>query len=201
MPCHSCGLMGETKMCETNIPYFSDLIIMSFHCDYCGTTSTETKTSGAVKAKGTRITLKNPNPQDLKRDLFKVPSHIIQSETCALEIPELELELDYGTLGGCLTTVEGLLEKVADHLSENNPFGDSDKVFFQRMEKLLKELKDCREGNMAFTMILVDPLGHSFMQNPNFPDADPSVLVEEFERTEDQNDFLGLSDMKVDNYN
>ena len=51
------------------------------------------------------ITLNVQNPQDLKRDLFK-------SETCAVSIPELELQLDYGTLGGVYTTVEGLLEKI-----------------------------------------------------------------------------------------
>ena len=59
-------------MCETSIPYFSDIIIMSFHCDYCGAHSTETKTAGGVKDKGTKIVLKNPNAEDLKRDLFKV---------------------------------------------------------------------------------------------------------------------------------
>lgn len=75
VPCHSCGLMGETKMCETSIPYFSDIIIMSFHCDYCGVHSTETKTAGGMKDKGIKITLKNPDAQDLKRDLFKVHSH------------------------------------------------------------------------------------------------------------------------------
>ena len=102
MPCHSCGLMGETKMCETSVPYFKDLIIMAFICENCGAHSTEVKTSGEVGTHGTKIVVKNPKGNDLKRDLFK-------SDTCAVEIPELELELDYGTLGGVLTTIEGLL--------------------------------------------------------------------------------------------
>jgi C4-type Zn-finger protein len=38
----------------------------------------------------------------------------------------VELELDCGTLGGVLTTVEGLLEKTHDHLSDHNSFVDSD---------------------------------------------------------------------------
>lgn len=46
VPCHSCGLPGQEKMCQTSVPYFKDLIIMSFKCDYCGAHSTETKTSG-----------------------------------------------------------------------------------------------------------------------------------------------------------
>jgi len=53
---------------------------------------------------------------------------------------------------------------------------------------------------MSFTLILIDPLGHSFMQNPKYPDPDPGIFVEFFERTLDQNEFLGLLDMKVEDY-
>lgn len=35
-PCHACGRMGESRMCLTDIPYFKEVIIMSFVCDYCG---------------------------------------------------------------------------------------------------------------------------------------------------------------------
>lgn len=43
-----------------------------------------------------------------------------------MRIPEIDFEIDYGTLGGVYTTVEGLLEKIEDNLKDNNPFaGDS----------------------------------------------------------------------------
>jgi zinc finger protein len=32
VPCHACHMMGETRMCEISVPYFTDLIIMSFKC-------------------------------------------------------------------------------------------------------------------------------------------------------------------------
>ena len=48
VPCHSCGLEGEQKMCTTSIPYFKELIIMSFLCGFCGTKSTEVKVGGEV---------------------------------------------------------------------------------------------------------------------------------------------------------
>ena len=35
---------------------------------------------------------------------------VLQSETCLVQIPELDFEADMGTLGGKFTTVEGLLE-------------------------------------------------------------------------------------------
>ena len=43
-------------------------------------------------------------PEDLRRDVLK-------SETASVEVPELELEVTTGTLGGLITTVEGLLLK------------------------------------------------------------------------------------------
>ncbi len=51
----------------------------------------------------------------------------MQSETSSLAIPELELELQPGTLGGRFTTIEGILTQVIEQLSRFNPFavGDS----------------------------------------------------------------------------
>lgn len=60
------------KMCQTSIPYFKDLIIMSFKCEYCGAHSTDTKTSGEISENACIITLKAEGNDDLKRDLFKV---------------------------------------------------------------------------------------------------------------------------------
>ena len=72
VPCHSCQMPGETRMCQTSIPYFSDLIIMSFNCEYCGAHSTQTKNSGEIKENASVMTLKVEGDIDLKRDLFKV---------------------------------------------------------------------------------------------------------------------------------
>lgn len=71
VPCHSCLMPGEMKLCQTNIPHFRDLIIMSFSCDYCGAHSTDTKTSGVITDKSTTITLNVTGSADVKRDLYK----------------------------------------------------------------------------------------------------------------------------------
>lgn len=80
IPCHSCLMPGQMKLCKTNIPHFSDLIIMSFSCDYCGSHSTDTKTSGAVSDKSTTIVLNANGSGDVKRELYK-------SESCSVKIP------------------------------------------------------------------------------------------------------------------
>ena len=71
-PCHSCSMPGQMKMCQTSVPYFTDLVIMSFACDYCGAHTTETKNSGEVSENALVITLNASSDEDLKRDLFKV---------------------------------------------------------------------------------------------------------------------------------
>ena len=56
------------------------------------------------------------------------------------------MELDYGTLGGQYTTVEGLLEKVHDHLSGRNSFIEIDGEFSIRMKAFLNDLLMMKDG-------------------------------------------------------
>lgn len=56
------------------------------------------------------------------------------------------------------------------------------------------------ELEFPFTLILEDPLGNSYLQNIYAPDSDPNMLVEHFERTDDQNEMFGLNDLNTENY-
>lgn len=42
-----------------------------------------------------------------------------------------------------------------------------------------------------------DPLDNCFVLNPYYPKEDPNVIIEEYERTEEQNDELGLTNLNV----
>jgi zinc finger protein len=53
---------------------------------------------------------------------------------------------------------------------------------------------------VPFTLILDDPLANSFVQNLYAPDPDPNMTVEVYDRTFDQNEELGLNDIKVEGY-
>lgn len=57
-----------------------------------------------------------PALSSLSRSLTAAPLSL-QSETCSVEIPELEFELGMGALGGKFTTLEGLLKDVRDLVS------------------------------------------------------------------------------------
>jgi zinc finger protein len=132
---------------------------------------------------------------------IKPAKDLIQSETCGLSIPEVDLVLTAGTLGGRFTTIEGVLDQVYDELSVKL-FGDSgttnkDNDAFQTF---LSSLKDIKSGDKPFTLILDDPLSNSYVQNLYAPDPDPNMTIEMYDRTQEQNDDLGLSDMKVEGY-
>jgi zinc finger protein len=131
---------------------------MATICDSCGYKSNEVKSGGSISEKGKRIKLILSDTDDFSRDILK-------SETCGLSIPEIDLELTPGTLGGRFTTVEGLLCQVQDELTNRAPFirGDSatndSKSNFQKfLEKLEKVIS--REIS-PITLILDDPLANS----------------------------------------
>ena len=52
----------------------------------------------------------------------------------------------------------------------------------------------------AFTIVLDDPAGNSFIQNFYAPDPDPEMVLEDYERTAEDDAFLGIDDMKTENY-
>lgn len=189
--CPNCIKPCDTNMKLVDIPYFKEVIIMSTVCDDCGYRSNEVKTGGEIPEKGKKITLKVENIDDLSRDILK-------SETCAITIPELNLDLHPGTLGGRFTTLEGLLAQVYDELygkiySRTNDSMESEKR--ERWDIFLERLQDARNGKIKFTIILDDPTAGSYLQNLYAPDPDPNMTIEEYERTYEQNEDLGLNDM------
>ncbi|RFU31404.1 hypothetical protein B7463_g4932, partial [Scytalidium lignicola] len=169
--CPGCTRPCVTHMKMIDIPYFKQVVLMSTACELCGYRSNEVKTGGEIPEKGKVITLKVQNPEDLARDILK-------SESCALECPELSLSVNPGTLGGRFTTVEGLLTQVRDDLHQ--------------------QIFDI--GDQGDSVVLRDPLASSYVQNLCTPDDDPQITTEEYERTKDEEDDLGLSDMKVEGY-
>jgi len=90
-----------------------------------------------------------------------------------------------------------------DHLQSVNPFGmgDSPALFDKNLKTFLSGLdKIIRGEEMNVEIILDDPAGNSYVQNLYAPDPDPELEVVLYERTKEQNDELGISDMKTEGY-
>ena len=198
--CPGCGNPAAINMTLMNIPYFKQVVISGVVCEHCGYRSNEVKTGGEVPEKGQKIWLDVKGPEDLKRDLLK-------SENCSLKIPECEIEVQPGTMGGRFTTVEGLLTQVRNDLRSSifedtgpgSEGGDSLPAnqkaawnkFFSKLDKAIS-------AEMSYTVELEDPLAGSYVQSYTAPNPDPQIRIEEYERTEGEEEELGLADMRTE---
>jgi len=205
--CPNCMTAGESNMCITDIPHFKEIIIMAFNCQQCGFKSNEIKGGGAIPTNGTRMTLRVETHKDFSRDVLK-------SDSAGISIPEIELEIASGSLGGMYTTLEGVLTKMKTTLEEGNPFYRGDSATKQhdqtgsvsqskiKFDEFMERFSNLVEGKQfPFTFVLTDPLGNSFIGGTfdNFLE-DPQIQCEEYERSFDENEHLGLNDINVDNY-
>lgn len=55
-------------------------------------------------------------------------------------------------------------------------------------------------GKVKFTVVLEDPLASSYVQSFTAPEPDPQVKVEDYERTDEEEEDLGLKDIKTEGY-
>lgn len=46
--CHCCLREGLNKMCVVAIPYFKEITIMSFNCEFCGAKNSDVKAGGGI---------------------------------------------------------------------------------------------------------------------------------------------------------
>jgi len=194
--CHECNAPAETNMKMTTIPYFKEVVIMATVCDLCGAKTNEVKAGGGIEAQGKKITLKVTDPTDMSRDVLK-------SETCSIAIPELEFEMGGQAIGSRFTTIEGLMNNVMENILQNSFWGGGDGMAPDlqiKLDQFKAKFSRFQEVKDPFTLILDDPAGNSYLQNVYAPDDDPELTIEHYERTFEQNDDLGLNDMKVEGY-
>ncbi|CAD6199547.1 unnamed protein product [Caenorhabditis auriculariae] len=194
--CPNCRAPAVVNMKPTDIPFFQTVIIMSLACENCGHKSNEVKSGGATRDHGCRLSVRVENELDLARDVLK-------SDTCSLEIPELELQVGQGALCSRFTTVEGLLTATKDQLDVQSAFfmGDSAKTDEKNVvQEFLTKIDDIIALRTPATIVLDDPAGNSYIQSLSAPLEDERLKKEFYVRSFDQNEELGLNDMKVENY-
>ena len=209
--CPACAKQCQVNMQKVQIPHFKEVYIMATNCGHCGYRTSDVKTGGEVPEKGKRITLQVQNITDLSRDLLK-------SETCVLKVPEIDLYVEPGTLGGRFTTVEGLLTQVQDqlrgqvydigstedtHNSETSGIKGGDSMSLdtrQQWESFFTKLSSIIKVEKPFSIVLEDPLANSFVQSLSDAVVDEQIEIVEYERSAEENEGLGLLDMKTEGY-
>ena len=84
--CMNCGKNGTTRLLLTSIPYFREIILMSFECPHCGLRNSEIQPASEIQEKGSKYLLKVENKEDFNRQ-------VIKSETASCKFLELDMEI------------------------------------------------------------------------------------------------------------
>lgn len=179
--CPECRASCFTNMKLVEIPHFKEVILMATNCESCGHRTNEIKSGAGFEEKGVQITHKIKSEDDLRLDAVK-------SDSCIVKIPELQLEI-ISASAGKYTTVEGICQDTLERLEKSYPymFGDSAE---EKVKQKLHDIFTRLRSPVGLTVILDDPTGNSYIQN-----ADE---ITQYERTFEQNEELGLNDMKTD---
>lgn len=181
--CPHCNAPCFTNMKMTAIPHFKEILIMATNCDVCGHKTNEIKSAAGFEETGVRITLEVKEEADLKKE-------VVRSDTCDITIPELALHLS-STGSGRYTTVQGLGLNMIDDLRTSNPFIDGDSSR-EDVKRKVDHLTTRLQNLVGCTILLDDPCGNSYLEG--------ATKVERYTRSWEQNEELGINDMKTENY-
>lgn len=170
-----CGGSGTTRLLIHKIPYFRELIIASFSCEWspndvedededddkeieaegdsaevkgCGYVNNEVTFGGKVQKDGCIFELVLKSRRDLDRQ-------IIKSDSSTLRIPEIDFEIPSKTQKGEISTIEGFLSRAAKNLAlyQEQRMEQQPEVG-ARVAEIIESLSNMASGNhFPFTII------------------------------------------------
>ena len=135
------------------------------------------------------------------RDRLKVEGveslnrQIVKSDRATIVIPELDFEIPASPEAkSIITTLEGLLTQHIENLEAGQPVRRiMDEATADKIDAFLVQLKNCAAGGQAFTLIIRDPSGNSYIENPQAPKPDPNLTTVFFSRSQEDNELLGIN--------
>ncbi|CAI7988801.1 Zinc finger protein ZPR1 [Geodia barretti] len=185
--CMDCERNGKTRLLLTKIPMFKEVVVSSFHCPHCGASNSSIQSGAAMEPKGVKYKFSVQHPEDLNR-------LIVKADTATVCVPELDFEIPPSTNEGSITTIESILLKAAVGLEKEQPVRKAlNPDLAAKLDMFIQQLRDCVELKQKFTFVIDDPAGNSYVENKLAPMADPSLNVEHYSRSEQQDKQLGAN--------
>ncbi|KAF1589002.1 UNVERIFIED_CONTAM: Zinc finger protein ZPR1, partial [Eudyptes pachyrhynchus] len=184
--CMNCYRNGTTRLLLTKIPFFREIIVSSFSCEHCGWNNTEIQSAGRIQDQGVRYTLTVRSQEDMNRE-------VVKTDSATTRIPELDFEIPAFSQKGALTTVEGLISRAISGLEQDQPTRRAvEGAIAERIDEFIGKLKDLKQMASPFTLVIDDPSGNSFVENPHAPQKDNALVITYYDRTPQQAEMLGL---------
>ncbi|XP_067118324.1 zinc finger protein ZPR1 [Centruroides vittatus] len=183
--CLNCGKNGITRILPTKIPFFKEVIVMSFTCEMCGWENNEIQSAGQIQEKGVHYNVTVKTPKDLTRS-------VVKTKTSILQIPELEFEIPAGSQEGGITTIEGIIDRAIAGLSQKRSTMEDNDPAASIMSDFIIKISELKMLENPFHIVIDDPSGNSFVENFCAPKQDENLEVHNYTRTSEQDELLGI---------
>ncbi|KPJ17507.1 Zinc finger protein ZPR1 [Papilio machaon] len=184
--CMNCHANGMTRLLLTRIPYYKNVVIMSFSCEACGYENNEIQPGGAFAELGVRWKLRVECQMDLNRQ-------VVKSDYTGVRIPELDFEIPAQSQKGEVTTVEGIIARAISGLQQDQETRRKEHPEdAATIDAFITRLQDLKTVNTPWTLELEDISGNCFVENPEAPAKDPRCDRTDFTRSKEQNHTLGI---------
>ena len=89
--CMNCKEQGITRLLLTKIPFFKDVIVMSFSCPHCGYRNTSIEDAKELAPQGIHFVLTVKTNKDMDRRIIKSNFASLSVPCCGLEIPQMKI--------------------------------------------------------------------------------------------------------------
>jgi zinc finger protein len=154
-PCPCCNTDIEYLYKTENIPYFSDILIISAICPACGYKFVDTQL--LKHGEPARHTLAVGSADDLS-------VRVVRSMSASIEIPELGVRIDPGPqCQGFVSNIEGVLDRIEQVVKGALKWGTD--VEKENAAALLADIARVKAGTYPITLILEDPCGNSGIES------------------------------------
>jgi zinc finger protein len=154
-PCPCCNTEIQYLYKTENIPYFSDILIISAICPECGYKFVDTQL--LKHGEPARYTVAISSEADLS-------IRVIRSMGASIEIPELGVRIDPGPqCQGFVSNVEGVLDRIEQVVQGAFKWGTE--VERENATALLADIARVKAGTYPITLIVEDPCGNSGIES------------------------------------
>ena len=150
-PCPSCNTEIEYLYTTENIPYFSDILIISAICPTCGYKFVDTQLLKHGEPARYMVPVTTTDDMSIR---------VIRSMGATIEIPEIGVHISPGPqCQGFVSNVEGVLDRIEQVVMGAFQWGTDEER--ENATKLLADIARIKCGTFPVTLILEDPDGNS----------------------------------------
>lgn len=150
-PCPCCNTEIQYLYKTENIPYFSDILIISAICPSCGYKFVDTQLIRHNEPARYTVAINGEEDMSIR---------VIRSMSAAIEIPEIGVRIDPGPVcQGFVSNMEGVLDRIEQVVMGAFRWGTEQEK--ENATRLLADIARIKTGAFPVTLILEDPCGNS----------------------------------------